>query len=475
MRFTANSLTVSGNVTAARFFGDASGLTGVVAPSSNLQQITAFGNITTHTITFANVVSSMNILGSVMTSNTLNFIGTGDRVFVGKTTPGFQGSQSVAINMGDSINQAQLCVSLGFAAGLDQQSQSVSVGAFAGSSGQKDSSVAIGAYAAQFAQNTNSVAIGLNAGRDAQSIYAIAIGSDAGVLNQKPYCVAIGRQAGNSGQNNFAVAIGFSAGNNRQDSSAVAVGIQAGETNQGIGAIAFGGKAANNTQGPNAVAIGYQAANQLQGSNAVAIGFQAGQFNQGVNSIAIGALAANQSPLPANTICINSTGLTFNPTTPNAFYVKPIRNIGATVSNVLMYSASSGEVYYGNKTFVIPHPKKDDAYLVHACLEGPEAGVYYRGEGDITEDFATITLPDYVPSLIMDRGTVQITPIFNGKIRTLNATKYDRATNSFQVHGEKGPFDWCFTAKRLDVEVEPKRDTVDFHANGPYTYLTKKK
>jgi len=41
----------------------------------------------------------------------------------------------------------------------------------------------------------------------------------------------------------------------------------------------------------------------------------------------------------------------------------------------------------GSKTFVREHPLNKDKYLVHACLEGPEAGVYYRGERLITHSF----------------------------------------------------------------------------------------
>jgi hypothetical protein len=38
-------------------------------------------------------------------------------------------------------------------------------------------------------------------------------------------------------------------------------------------------------------------------------------------------------------------------------------------------------LYNTSKTFIIDHPIKKDKYLVHACVEGPETGVYYRGKG----------------------------------------------------------------------------------------------
>ena len=47
-------------------------------------------------------------------------------------------------------------------------------------------------------------------------------------------------------------------------------------------------------------------------------------------------------------------------------------------------SYSSGSYYYDStKTFVIEHPNNVDKFLVHGCLEGPEAGVYYRGKDKI--------------------------------------------------------------------------------------------
>jgi len=51
---------------------------------------------------------------------------------------------------------------------------------------------------------------------------------------------------------------------------------------------------------------------------------------------------------------------------------------------------------------------------VHACLEGPEAGVYYRGKGEIINNYSVeIELPDYVEKLATD-FTINLTPIFNG-------------------------------------------------------------
>ena len=61
------------------------------------------------------------------------------------------------------------------------------------------------------------------------------------------------------------------------------------------------------------------------------------------------------------------------------------------------------------KDFDIQHPTKEGWRLTHACLEGPEAGVYYRGKV-INND--KIILPDYWRGLVDEKTiTVNITPL----------------------------------------------------------------
>jgi len=55
----------------------------------------------------------------------------------------------------------------------------------------------------------------------------------------------------------------------------------------------------------------------------------------------------------------------------------------------MMKLSSSGLEVYGisppaeASTSFIPHPKDPSKTLVHAALEGPEVGLYYRGEGQL--------------------------------------------------------------------------------------------
>lgn len=124
----------------------------------------------------------------------------------------------------------------------------------------------------------------------------------------------------------------------------------------------------------------------------------------------------------------------------------------------------------GSKTFVINHPKDINRYLVHACLEGPEAGVYYRGKGEIINNICTtIVLPDYVENLISE-FTIQVTPIYSDKkIEQIYVSEV--INNSFNVYGENCKFYWVVQGKRIDIEVEPLKITTQIKGSGPYTWI----
>jgi hypothetical protein len=140
---------------------------------------------------------------------------------------------------------------------------------------------------------------------------------------------------------------------------------------------------------------------------------------------------------------------------------------------VLMYNTSSNEIYYSNsgaKTFVIDHPTEKDKYLVHACLEGPEAGIYYKGEGKITNnEYCEIKLPHYVSKIGYD-FVIQITPIYSGKkIEQLYSSRIKN--NSFFVYGENTEFYWLVHATRENIVVEPNKINVNVKGVGPYKWI----
>ena len=128
----------------------------------------------------------------------------------------------------------------------------------------------------------------------------------------------------------------------------------------------------------------------------------------------------------------------------------------------------------GAKTFVIDHPIYKNKHLVHACLEGPEAGVYYRGKSEVVNDsFVEIMLPEYVSKFAYD-FTIQITPIYNfDKNNIYNVSEIKN--NKFKVFGKNGEFFWIVYGKRLEIEIEPIKSIVEVSGDGPYTWISNEK
>src|SRR5690606_26299208 len=130
--------------------------------------------------------------------------------------------------------------------------------------------------------------------------------------------------------------------------------------------------------------------------------------NQGIRAIAIGQ-NAGQTAQNANSICLNASGIGFAVTSVG-FWVNPVRTAAGGGGVPLLSLLGNEIVRNTDKTFVIEHPIDKNKYLVHACLEGPESGVYYRGDSIINyKKNKTILLPDYVQYLASN-FTVHVTP-----------------------------------------------------------------
>lgn len=225
--------------------------------------------------------------------------------------------------------------------------------------------------------------------------------------------------------------------------------------------------------GTSSLAIGNNAGQTNQGINSIAIGNSAGQTNQGNNSVAIGN-NAGVTDQAANSIILNASGSDLN-SSNSGFFVNPIRSVAGPT--ILTYNNVTSEITYDNaKTFVINHPTKPDSYLVHACLEGPEAGVYYRGEAKVENNKSvTVRLPDYV-SAFATNFSIQITPIYTDNTNENIVYSTSRVKgNAFTVHGKNGSFYWLVYAQRGKVEVEPKKSAVQVGGDGPYKYIKSRK
>lgn len=128
------------------------------------------------------------------------------------------------------------------------------------------------------------------------------------------------------------------------------------------------------------------------------------------------------------------------------------------------------------KTFVIDHPTDDTRYLVHACLEGPEAGVYYRGEARCDDDCrAEVTLPDYFTALVQPGSvSVQVTAVLENEDSGFGAVAATRVKDgAFIIRSELAgqAVAWRVEAKRVDIEVEPLRKNTLVDGFGPYRYV----
>jgi hypothetical protein len=253
--------------------------------------------------------------------------------------------------------------------------------------------------------------------------------------------------------------------------------------------------------GSNVISIGHRANfSSITGFGVntpgnIAIG--ANSLSDGERSIVIGnnsraAYATFNGVIIGNDI--NITEQAFPSGGGSGFYTNAIRIGGQQLTNgnsILYYSTSNpagqGEILRGGfntesktfitsvdffseettdgtityKTFVIDHPTKPDNHLVHASLEGPEAGVYYRGKAAVCDKFVEVELPNYVDALATN-FTVHVTPIFDEDNIEENGTYKVTAVKNgkFKIYGPKGRVNWIVYGSRGDIEVEPKKSPV---------------
>lgn len=110
----------------------------------------------------------------------------------------------------------------------------------------------------------------------------------------------------------------------------------------------------------------------------------------------------------------------------------------------------SGSIVGVTKKFDIPHPTKRNHRLAHISLEGPEAGVYYRGK---IKNNNIIDLPDYWKGLVnVETITVHLTP--ENIYQELHYKIIDWGTKIKIVNNAGGPIDCSFIVygERKDVD-----------------------
>jgi len=372
-----------------------------------------------------------------------------------------------------------------------------------------------------FDRNVSPILLGLNAGLTNPHITSTYIGVDSGKSTNNAsgnVCIGektieTGRAAGGSNGNvaiganalqttpgNSNIAIGAYAGNNNLGAANILIGSQTGQsltgnfnTVVGMASLLTGASTGNcilgpaigfngNITGNNGTYMGYYTASRgTAGDNIVAIGAFVGYGvtnSLEANSVSIGAYSG-YNKCHAGSMILNAGGVALNSQVANATYMNPIRSDAGNYS--MKYNTSTKEVTYDTaKTFVIEHPIHEDKYLVHATLEGPENGIYYRGiaeikgetktpDGYIQHKSVTVKLPDYVSYIGYD-FTIQLT-----SINQFNEYYYTEIEeNEFKIFSKKsGKISWTVIGKRSELKTEPDKLSHKLNRNGPYTWLSK--
>ena len=121
---------------------------------------------------------------------------------------------------------------------------------------------------------------------------------------------------------------------------------------------------------------------------------------------------------------------------------------GATHINGFL--SFSGSIVGKTKKFDIPHPTKSNHRLAHVCLEGPEAGVYYRGR---LVNKNVIELPEYWRGLVdAETITVNLTP--HGSYQELFVKSIEWGSRIKIVNNAGGPIDCSYVVygERKDID-----------------------
>lgn len=132
---------------------------------------------------------------------------------------------------------------------------------------------------------------------------------------------------------------------------------------------------------------------------------------------------------------------------PNAgyrWYVDSGANTLRVVDN--QANAFIGDGAGGLKTFVIDHPTDPSRWLVHGCIEAPEAQVEYRGVAELVNGRADVELPAYfTAATVPDSATVHLTML-------LPDEPLERRTPPPPL-----PADQVFLRRQPPPHVEPER------------------
>jgi hypothetical protein len=115
----------------------------------------------------------------------------------------------------------------------------------------------------------------------------------------------------------------------------------------------------------------------------------------------------------------------------------------------------------GMKSFVEPHPTDPTREIRYVCLEGPEAGTYFRGTGKIQGGSATIEVPESFRMVTADRGLTVVAMPMN-EAATLVCTR--KSLDTIVIRGSADvEFDYVVNGvRRSYADFQPVSENVDF-------------
>jgi hypothetical protein len=131
--------------------------------------------------------------------------------------------------------------------------------------------------------------------------------------------------------------------------------------------------------------------------------------------------------------------------------------VNGRFDNLQVTSTVTASNFVGNinvqswKGFDIKHPNKSNHRLRHICLEGPEAGIYYRGR---LTNSNVIELPDYWTGLI-DPETITVSLTQIGYSQDLIIEKVEWGKKIVVKSGTGANIDCYYTIQAARIDGEP--------------------
>lgn len=97
---------------------------------------------------------------------------------------------------------------------------------------------------------------------------------------------------------------------------------------------------------------------------------------------------------------------------PNNGFISVQDEFGDSQIRLFVNSAGQGQIVKDVSNFRMANPDDPETEIWYACLEGPEAGAYFRGTGQLIAGRSVITLPEHFRAVASPKGmTVQLTPL----------------------------------------------------------------